>query len=52
MNKIKKEWFIYIPEEGDWQIDYDGEKEEEARKVYLKRSNRERLPTKSRIWSR
>lgn len=43
-------WFIYIPEEGDWPIDYRGSDHREARQAYLKWAGRKRLPAGSRIW--
>jgi len=46
----KKQWFIYIPEEGDWPIKYDGDSKEEAKAVYLKWAKIEKLPAGSRIW--
>jgi hypothetical protein len=46
------EWFIYIPEEGDWIIDYKGKDPKKARQKYLKWSNRKRIPKNSKIWSR
>ena len=42
-------WYIYIPDEGHWEIDYDGDDQKEARKVYLKWAKRERLPAGSQI---
>ncbi len=44
------EWFIYIPNEGDWPINYDGDDPKEARAVYLKWAERKRLPAGSKIW--
>jgi hypothetical protein len=45
------EWFIYIPEEGDWPIDYDGDNLYAAKAAYLKWAGRKRLPAGSVIWS-
>lgn len=47
-----REWFIYIPDEGDWPIDYYGHSKKEARIVYLKWSGRTRLPRGSKLWNR
>lgn len=46
------EWFIYISDEGDWPIDYNGENKKTARAVYLVWANRKRLPNGAVIWSR
>ena len=48
----EKEWFIYIPDEGDWPIKYSGDSKEEAKVVYLKWADRESLPSGSKIWYR
>jgi len=47
-----KEWFIHIENEGDYPIAYMGQKEEVAKQKYLTWANRERLPARSKIWSR
>jgi hypothetical protein len=49
---MKREWFIYILEEGDWPINYNGTSREQARAVYLKWAQRKRLPAGSVIWWR
>lgn len=46
------EWLIYIPDEGDWPIDYAGTDEEGARRAYLSWAGRKRLPPGARIWRR
>lgn len=43
-------WYIYIPEEGDWPINYSGDNKKEAREAYLKWAQRKRLPKNSVIW--
>jgi hypothetical protein len=48
----KMEWFIYIPEEGDWPIKYNGTDKDKAKATYLKWAKRKSLPKGSRIWSR
>lgn len=47
-----KEWFIYIPEEGDWLVKYTGEKERDARLAYLAQFGVKRMPANSVLWSR
>jgi hypothetical protein len=47
---MKRAWYIYIPDEGDWPINYRGTDEREARDVYLRWAERKRLPAGSRIW--
>lgn len=48
--KLKKEWSIYIPEEGHWPINVSSNATKaEARKAYLKWANRRRLPAGSFI---
>ena len=42
---VSEKWNIYIPEEGHWLINYDGDDKAEARAVYLKWAERKRLPT-------
>jgi hypothetical protein len=46
------EWFIYIPEEGDWPIHYSGPSAKEARLAYLRWAGRKRCPDGSKIWFR
>lgn len=43
-------WYIYIPDEGDWPIDYRGTNPAEARRVYLTWAQRKRLPNGAKIW--
>lgn len=51
--KATKEWFIYIPDEGDWPITtYAGPDKEKARLAYLKWAGRKRLPAGAVIWGR
>lgn len=40
-------WLIYIPNEGHWPVDYDGDDEAGARKAYLAWAKRKRLPAGS-----
>lgn len=47
----RKNWYIYIPEEGHWPIDYGGPSKAEARRVYLEWAGRKRLPNGSSIGS-
>lgn len=47
-----REWYIYIPEEGDWPIAFDGDSPAAARRAYLKWAGRTRLPAGARIWQR
>lgn len=47
-----REWFVYIPEEGDWSLRYTGDKERDARLAYLAQFGVKRMPAGSRIWSR
>jgi hypothetical protein len=50
---MKREWFIYIVEEGDWPISrYHGTSREQARAEYLRWARRKRLPAGSVIWWR
>lgn len=44
-------WFIHIPEEGDWKINYNGTSEIEAREVYLTWADRKKLPKGATIYS-
>jgi hypothetical protein len=46
------EWFLYVPNSGDWRINYNGDSAIEARKAYLEQSGYKRLPNNSHIWSR
>jgi hypothetical protein len=46
------EWYIYIPDEGDWPINYNGRSHEQARLAYLQWAGRQRLPAGAVIWSR
>lgn len=43
-------WYIYIPEEGDWPINYWGEDIKGARSAYLTWARRRRLPRGAKIW--
>lgn len=45
----KAGWFVYIPEEGHWPIDYSGDDAAEARAAYLRWAGRKRLPAGARI---
>jgi hypothetical protein len=47
-NEMSK-WLIYIPEEGHWPIQYDGNDAKAARRAYLKWAGRSRLPAGSEI---
>ena len=46
----EKEWFIYIPKQGLWLINYTGDSKEEAEAAYLKQSGDESLPSGSKIY--
>lgn len=47
-----KNWYIYIPEEGDWPIDgYSGDSKSEAKAAYLRWAGRKTIPKGARIWS-
>ena len=46
------EWFVYIPEEGDWPVYYDGKSHAGARSAYLKWANRKKLPPGAVVWRR
>lgn len=43
-------WFVYIPEEGDWPIKYEGKSWEKARKTYLRWAGRKRLPAGANVY--
>lgn len=50
MSKFK--WFIYVPEQGDFEIQgADCHTYEEVRQIYLKWAGRKRLPKHATIWS-
>lgn len=42
-------WVIYIPEEGHWPIEYDGDDPKEAKRIYLKWAGQRRLPANAFI---
>lgn len=49
---LSLEWFIYVPDEGDYQIDYTGTRPDEAQSAYFKWAIRNDLPEGAVIWVR
>jgi hypothetical protein len=49
IEQAMSKWMIYIPEEGHWPIQYDGDDAEMARRAYLRWASRSRLPAGSKI---
>jgi hypothetical protein len=46
----KTKWYVYIPDDGDWPINYSGTSIKEARAAWLKSIGEKSLMRGSYIW--